>query len=197
MIAVLPSSQQITDLLADTGYWSTAEPDEMAPLVYEELRRLAHYYMSGERPDHTLQATALVNEAYVRLLDRTSPQWRDRNHFFAGAARMMRHILVDYAKCRRRAKRGGGAIKVELTEQSLVTETQAEQVVDLNDALERLAELDRRASQVVELKYFGGMNYDQIAAVLNISAITVRRDWEFARAWLHKELSATAGTADS
>src|SRR5437867_3061966 len=122
MIAALPSPQQITDLLADSGYWSTAEPDEMAPLVYEELRRLAHYYMSGERSDHTLQATALVNEAYIRLLDRTTPQWRDRNHFFAGAARMMRHILVDYAKSRRRAKRGGGAVRVELMEESLVTE---------------------------------------------------------------------------
>jgi len=193
MIAALPSTQQITDFLAASGYWPSAQPDETTPLVYEELRRLAHYYMSGERPDHTLQATALVNEAYLRLLDRTSPHWRDRNHFFAGAARMMRHILVDYAKRRRRAKRGGGAVKVELTEESLVTEIQAEQVIDLNEALGRLAELDRRASQVVELKYFGGMNYDEIAVALNISAITVRREWEFARAWLHKELSSEHG----
>ena len=168
----------------------------MASLVYEELRRLAHYYMSGERPDHTLQATALVNEAYVRLFDRTTPHWRDRNHFFAGAARMMRHILVDYAKSRRRVRRGGGAVKVELIEQSIVSETQAEQVVDLNAALERLAGRDRRASQVVELKYFGGMNYDEIAGVLNISAITVRREWEFARTWLRKELSAIDRATD-
>src|SRR5690349_12887807 len=132
MIAALPSARRITNLLAESGYWSTAEPDEMAPLVYEELRRLAHHYMSGERPDHTLQATALVNEAYIRLLDRTTPHWRDRNHFFAGAARMMRHILVDYAKSRGRAKRGSGAVKVELTEQSLVTESHVEKVVEVD-----------------------------------------------------------------
>ena len=184
-----PSPQQITDLLAQTGYWKTAQADEVAPMVYEELRRLAHRFMSSERPDHTLQTTALVNEAYLRLADQTSPQWQNRTHFFAGAARMMRHILVDYARGRQRAKRGAGAVKVELTDHAGATEKQAEQVVALNEALERLAEVDRRASQVVELKYFGGMTYEEIADVLSISAITVRRDWEFAKAWLHKELS--------
>ena len=189
MVAGSPSAQQITDLLANSGYWQSAQADEVAPLVYDELRQLAHRFMSSERPDHTLQTTALVNEAYLRLADQTNPQWQNRTHFFAGAARMMRHILVDYARSRQRAKRGAGAVKVELTEQAAVTESQAEQVVELNAALERLAELDRRASQVVELKYFGGMNYDEIADVLSISAITVRRDWEFAKAWLHKELT--------
>jgi RNA polymerase sigma-70 factor, ECF subfamily len=190
MLAAVPSPEQIADLLAETGYWKGAQPDKLAPLVYEELRQLAHRYMRGERPDHTLQTTALVNEAYLRLADRTDPHWRDRNHFFAAAARMMRHILVDYARSRQRSKRGGGAVKVTLNDESIVTEVQAEQLVDLNEALERLAELDRRASQVVELKYFGGMNYDEAAEVLAISAITVRRDWEFAKAWLHKELTA-------
>ena len=170
MVAGSPSPQQISDLLATSGYWQSAQPDELAPLVYDELRQLAHRYMRSERPDHTLQTTALVNEAYLRLADQTNPHWQDRTHFFAVAARMMRHILVDYARGRQRAKRGAGGVKVELSDEAVVTETQAEQVVDLNDALERLAELDRRASQVVELKYFGGMNYDEIAEVLSVSA---------------------------
>ena len=189
VLAASPSPQQITALLAETGYWKSVETDQLAPLVYEELRRLAHRFMSSERADHTLQTTALVNEAYMRLADQTDPHWQNRTHFFAGAARMMRHILVDYARGRQRAKRGAGAVKVELTEHAIVTESQAEQVVALNEALERLAALDRRASQVVELKYFGGMNYDEIADVLDVSVITVRRDWEFAKAWLHKELT--------
>ena len=159
-------------------------------MVYEELRQLAYRYMRSERPDHTLQATALVNEAYLRLADQTDPHWHDRTHFFAAAARMMRHILVDYARARQRAKRGGEMVKVELSDEAVVTENQAAQVIDLNDALERFAALDRRASQVVELKYFGGMNYDEIADLLQVSAITVRRDWEFAKAWLHKELTS-------
>jgi RNA polymerase sigma factor (TIGR02999 family) len=183
------SPQQITDLLAETGYWRGAQLDEVAPLVYEELRRLAHSYMNGERPDHTLQTTALVNEAYLRLAERTKPHWQDRTHFFAGAACMMRHILVDHARRRQRVKRGAGAVNVELTESAALVEEQADQVVDLNEALERLTQLDQRASQVVELKYFGGMSYDEIAEVLGISAITIRRDWEFAKAWLHKELT--------
>ena len=183
------SPTQITDLLAETGYWKSAQLDEVAPLVYEELRRLAHTYMSGERPDHTLQTTALVNEAYLRLAERTKAHWQDRTHFFAGAARMMRHILVDHARRRQRAKRGSGAVNVELIETAALVEEQAEHVVALNEALERLAQLGQRASQVVELKYFGGMTYDEIAEVLSISGITVRRDWEFAKAWLHKELA--------
>lgn len=190
MLAASLSPAQINDLLAESGYWQTAQPDELAPLVYQELRQLASRYMGGERPDHTLQATALVNEAYLRLADQTNPRWHDRKHFFAAAARMMRHILVDYARSRQRLKRGAGAVKVELGEEAIVAESQAEQIMELNDALERLTALDRRAGQVVELKYFGGMSYDEIADVLSISAMTVRRDWEFAKAWLHKELTA-------
>jgi len=190
MLAAVPSPEQITDLLAKSGYWKNAKPDELVPLVYQELRQLAHRYMGEERPGHTLQTTALVNEAYLRFADQTDSHWQDRNHFFAAAARMMRHILVDYARSRQRSKRGGGAVKVELNEAALVSEDQAGQLVDLNDALERLAELDWRASQVVELKYFGGMSYEEVGAVLAISAITVRRDWEFAKAWLRKELTA-------
>ncbi len=189
MAAVSPSPQQITDLLTTSGYWQSAQPDELALLVYGELRQLAHRYMRSERPEHTLQATALVNEAYLRLADQTNPHWQDRTHFFAAAACMMRHILVDHARGRQRAKRGAGARQVELSDEAVVAESQAAQVLDLNEALERFVELDRRASQVVELKYFGGMNYDEIAEVLSVSAITVRRDWEFAKAWLRKELT--------
>jgi RNA polymerase sigma factor (TIGR02999 family) len=189
MVAGSLSSQQISDLLTTSGYWQSAQPDELAPLVYGELRQLAHRYMRSERPDHTLQATALVNEAYLRLADQTNPHWHDRAHFFAAAARMMRHILVDYARGRQRAKRGAGAGRIELSDEAVIAESQADQVLDLNDALESLAELDRRSSQVVELKYFGGMNYEEIAELLSVSAITVRRDWEFAKAWLRKELT--------
>lgn len=184
------SPDEVTGLLAQTGYWQDAELAEVAPLVYEELRQLAHRYMSGERPDHTLQTTALVNEAYLRMANRGQPHWQNRNHFMAGAACMMRHILVDYGRRRQRAKRGAGAVKVELTEAMALTDGQAEEVVSLNEALERLTALDRRAGQVVELKYFGGMNYDEIAEVLAVSPVTVRRDWDFAKAWLHKELNA-------
>lgn len=191
MLAASASPEQITNFLADSGYWKSAQPDQLAPLVYEELRQLAYRYMRSERPDHTLQATALVNEAYLRLADQTDPHWQDRTHFFAAAARMMRHILVDYARGRQRAKRGAGVVKVELSEEAIVSENQAEQVINLNDALERFSQLDRRASQVVELKYFGGMNYDEIADVLKVSAITARRDWEFAKAWLHKDLTSS------
>ena len=139
-------------------------------------------------PDHTLQTTALVNEAYLRLADQTNPNWQNRAHFFAVAARAMRQILVNYAKSYRAQKRGGGALKLELDEAALVSPAESQEIVDLHEALERLAALDASKAEVVELKYFGGLNYDEIAEVLKISAITVRRDWEFARAWLYAEL---------
>jgi RNA polymerase sigma factor (TIGR02999 family) len=144
--------------------------------------------MIGERPDHTLQTTALVNEAYLRLAGQTNPRWQDRAHFFAVAARAMRQILVSYAKSYRAQKRGGGALKVDLDEAALVSPAESKEIVDLHEALERLATLDSRKAQVVELKYFGGLNYDEMAEVLKISPVTVRRDWEFAKVWLYKEL---------
>ena len=182
------SQQRVTDLLARWSHGEDAALAELTPLVYEELRRLAHHYMGGERPDHTLQTTALVNEAYLRLADQTNPRWRNRAHFFAVAAQAMRQILVRYAKSYRSQKRGGGALKVELDEAAIVSPEQSKEIVDLHEALERLAALDSRKAQVVELKYFGGLNYDEMAEVLKISPVTVRRDWEFARAWLHTEL---------
>src|SRR5438046_1838721 len=182
------SQQRVTDLL---GRWSDGDDAalaELTPLVYEELRRLAHRQMGGERTDHTLQTTALVNEAYLSLADQTNPRWQNRAHFFAVAARAMRRILVSYARSQRSQKRGGGALKVDLDEAALISPQESEEIVDLHEALERLATLDSRKAQVVELKYFGGLNYDEMAEVLNISRVTVRRDWEFAKLWLYTEL---------
>jgi len=185
----LPVSQQrVTDLLTRWSGGDNAALVELTPLVYEELRRVAHREMGGQRPDHTLQTTALVNEAYLRLADQTDPHWQNRAHFFAVAARAMRQILVSYARSRQAEKRGAGAIKVDLNEAALVSPEQSQEIIDLHEALERLAILDSRKAQVVELKYFGGLNYEEIAEVLRISLITVRRDWEFAKVWLYTEL---------
>jgi RNA polymerase sigma-70 factor (ECF subfamily) len=182
------SQQKVTDLLTRWSDGDDAALAELTPLVYEELRRLAHRQMGAERPDHTLQTTALVNEAYLRLADQTNPRWQNRAHFFAVAARAMRQILVSYARSNRAQKRGGGAFKVELDEAAIVSPEQSKEFVDLHEALERLGRLDSRKAQVVELKYFGGLNYDEIAEVLKISRVTVRRDWEFAKLWLYTEL---------
>ncbi len=187
------SLQRVTQLLANWSQGDAAALTELTPLVYEDLRRLAHRYMGGQRPDHTLQTTALVNEAYLRLAAQTAPTWQTRAHFFAVAARAMRQILVNYAKSSQAQKRGGGALKVELDETALVSPAESREIVDLHEALERLATLDSRKSEVVELKYFGGLNYDEIAEVLKVSSVTVRRDWEFARAWLYAELHEADG----
>jgi RNA polymerase sigma factor (TIGR02999 family) len=186
------SQQRVTELLAHWSQGNDAALAELTPLVYEELRRLAHHHMGGQRRDHTLQTTALVNEVYLRLADQTNPRWQNRAHFFAVAARAMRQILVSYARNQRSQKRGSGAVKVDLDEAALVSPEESEEIVDLHEALEQLATLDSRKAQVVELKYFGGLNYDEIAEVLKISRITVRRDWEFAKLWLYTELHSTA-----
>lgn len=182
------SPQRVTQLLGDWFQGDDGALAELAPLVYEDLRRLAHHYMNGQRADHTLQATALVNEAYLRLSDQTNPNWQTRAHFFAVAARAMRQILINYAKSYCSQKRGGGALKVVLEEAALVSPEESKAIVDLHEALDGLAKIDPRKGQVVELKYFGGLNYDEIAEVLKISPVTVRRDWEFAKAWLYTEL---------
>ena len=182
------SQQRVTDLLVQWSRGDDAALAQLTPLVYEELRRVAHHHLSGQRPDHTLQTTALVNEAYLRLADQTNPSWQSRAHFFAVAARAMRQILVSYARSQRSQKRGGGALKMDLDEAALVSPEESTEIVDLHEALEQLSTLDSRKAQVVELKYFGGLNYDEIAEVLKIARITVRRDWEFARLWLYTEL---------
>src|SRR5881296_783790 len=182
------SPHRVTQLLDHWSHGDDAALAELTPLVYEELRRLAHRHMGGERPDHTLQTTALVNEAYLRLASQSNPRWQNRAHFFAVAARAMRRILVTYTRSQRSQKRGGGALKMELDEAALVSPEKSQEIVDLHEALERLATLDSRKAQVVELKYFGGLNYDEMAEVLKISRVTVRRDWEFAKVWLYTEL---------
>src|SRR5881396_926633 len=186
------SPHRVTQLLEKWSQGDDAALAELMPLVYEELRHLAHRQMAAERTGHTLQTTALVNEAYLRLADQTNPRWQNRAHFFAVAARAMRQILVSYARSQRSEKRGGGAVKVDLDEAALVSPQESKEIVDLHEALERLATLDSRKAQVVELKYFGGLNYDEMAEVLKISAVTVRRDWRFAKAWLYTELRSAS-----
>ena len=182
------SHQEVNGLLTRWSQGDSAALAELTPLVYGELRRLAHHFMEGQRTDHTLQTTALVNEAYLRLADQTNPHWQNRAHFFAVAARAMRQILVSYARSQRSQKRGGGALKVELDEAAIVSPEQSKEIVDLHEALERLGTLDSRKARVVELKYFGGLNHGEIAEVMKISTVTVRRDWVFAKAWLYDEL---------
>ena len=182
------SQQRVTELLARWSQGDNAALAELTPLVYGELRRLAHHQMGGQPPDHTLQTTALVNEAYLRLADQTNPRWQNRAHFFAVAARAMRQILVSYARSNRAQKRGGGGVRIELYETAILSPEQSKEIVDLHEALERLGTLDSRKAQVVELKFFGGLNYDEMAEVLKISRVTVRRDWEFAKVWLYTEL---------
>jgi RNA polymerase sigma factor (TIGR02999 family) len=184
----LVSPHRVTQLLQQWSSGDNAALAELTPLVYEELRRLAHHYMDRERPGHTLQTTALVNEAYLRLADQTNSNWQSRAHFFAVAARAMRHILVNYAKSNQAQKRGGGAARIELDEAAILSPEQSKEIVDLHEALERLATLNSRKARVVELKYFGGLNQDEIAEVMKISTVTVRRDWMFAKTWLYDEL---------
>jgi RNA polymerase sigma factor (TIGR02999 family) len=183
-------TQEVTQLLVDWSRGDCAALGKLTPLVYEELRRLAHHYMEGQRSDHTLQTTALVNEAYLRLADQKKPSFTNRSHFFAVAAKAMRQILVNYAKAAQREKRGGGAAKVNLDEVALIAPERPRGILELNEALERLATLDSRKAQVIELSYFGGLKQEEIAAVLKVSSVTVRRDWVFARAWLYNELHA-------
>jgi RNA polymerase sigma factor (TIGR02999 family) len=161
------------------------------PLVYHELHRLAHHYMSRERPGHTLQTSALVNEAFLRLVDQRDVQWQNRAHFFGIAAQMMRRILVDYARNRTYAKRGGGAPQVPLDEELIVSDRRVAEVVTLDDALQGLASVDQRKSQVVELRFFSGLSIEETAEVLGVSPGTVMRDWTLAKAWLRREMART------
>ncbi len=186
------AAQEVTQLLADWSHGDQAALQKLTPLVYEELRHLAHHYMEGQQPDHTLQTTALVHEAYLRLVDQSRPSFTNRSHFLAVAAKAMRQILVDHARTAGRQRRGAGASKVELDEAALISPEQSGAILNLNDALERLASLDSRAAQGVELRYFGGLNQDEIAEVLKISTVTVRRDWVFSKAWLYRELGGVA-----
>jgi RNA polymerase sigma factor (TIGR02999 family) len=161
------------------------------PLVYDELHRLARRYMTRERKGHTLQTTALINEAYVRLVSQKNVVWANRSHFFAISAQIMRRILIDHARSHQYAKRGGGAQQVSLEEAAAITPDLSAELIRLDEALNSLAEIDPRRSQVVELRYFGGLNNEEIAGVLNISENTVTRDWNMARAWLYQQLNGS------
>lgn len=183
------SSQDITRLLLDWRDGDQAALEQLAPLVYDELRRLAHRRLRHERPGHTLQTTALVNEAYLRLIDQREVSWQNRAHFFAVAARLMRRILVDYARSRHYAKRAGEERKVALEEAAEVSDERGAELIAIDEALESLAAFDERKSQVVELRFFGGLTIDETAEVLQVSHATIEREWTTARAWLYRELS--------
>jgi RNA polymerase sigma-70 factor (ECF subfamily) len=189
-LAVMPdtSPHQITQLLIEWSNGDRAALDKLMPLVYDELRSLARHYMRQERADHTLQTTALVHEAYVRLIDYRKIRWQRRAHFFAIAAQLMRRILVDYARANGRIKRGGLALRVALDEGAILSEQRSVELIALDDALTKLAALDARKSQVVELRFFGGLNNAEVAEVLSVHPNTVIRDWDFAEAWLRREI---------
>ena len=181
--------QKITQLL---NQWSNGDAevlDDLMPLVYKELRRQASRYLRRERANHTLQPTALINEAYLKLINQRDVKWQNRAHFFAIAAQAMRRILVDYAKTRNREKRGGAAENLPLDEAyAIVSKEKSVDLVALDEALNKLAQFDERQAKVVELRYFSGLSIDETAEVLGVSNVTIRRDWNMAKAWLHQEI---------
>jgi RNA polymerase sigma-70 factor (ECF subfamily) len=185
----MSSPEAVTALLKQWSDGSKEALDRLMPVVYSQLRKLAAHSLRSERPDHTLRATELVHEAYLKLIDSDIP-WQNRVHFYAVAAKVLRHILVDHAKAHRREKRGGDAERVPLDEALVVGPETSSEVVELDEALTRLALNDERKSQVVELTFFGGMTHEEIAAVLHISPKTVQRELRVAKAWLHRELRA-------
>lgn len=186
-MADLPN--EITQLLINWSNGDKSALDALIPLVDAELRRLARHYMARESPGHTLQTSALINEAYIRLIEQQSMQWQNRAHFFGVAAQVMRHILIDHARSHCYAKRGGGGRQVPLDEVMVVNDQRAEELVALDDALKALATLDPRKSQIIELRFFGGLSIAETAEALKISPITVTREWRSARAWLRREMS--------
>ena len=185
----IASPHEVTQLLVDWSNGNQAALDRLMPLVDRELHRLAHHYMRQEKPGHTLQTTALVNEAYLRLVDQRHVHWKSRAHFFALSAQLMRRILVDHARKRRYAKRGGDAQKISFDEAMAVSRERGADLIALDDALNRLAAIDPRKSKVVELRFFGGLSVKETAEALKVSPETVMRDWKLAKAWLLGELS--------
>jgi RNA polymerase sigma-70 factor, ECF subfamily len=184
-----PQTHQVTQLLIAWSNGDQSAFDKLMPLIDEELRRLAHRYMSRERAGHTLQTTALVNEAFLRLVNRKNLQWQNRAHFFGLAAQVMRTILVDHARSHASAKRGGGGRNLELDEALVVSQQKASEVVALDEALKQLALIDPRQSRIVELRFFGGLTVEEAAEVMNVSPVTVKREWSTAKAWLYHELA--------
>jgi RNA polymerase sigma factor (TIGR02999 family) len=183
------SPHDVTGLLHEWRQGDKTAFDKLMPVVYGEMRRIAHRYMQKERSGHTLQTTALINEAYVRLVGQQEIEWQNRAHFFAVTAQVMRRVLIDHARRLHYAKRGGGALHVSLDDAAVMSNERATELVALDEALILLAELDPRKSRVVELRYFGGLSLEETADVLEISLMTVRRDWRAAKAWLYRELN--------
>ncbi len=185
----LESPNEITVLLNDWSQGDEFALEQLMPLVYEEMRKMARQYMRSQRIGHTLQPTALIHEAYVKLSGADERNWKNRAHFFGVASQAMRHILVDYVRSQKFQKRGGDAHKIELSEAMLVSNERASGLVELDEALKALSKLDERKGRVVELKYFGGLSNEEMAEVLNVSSKTIIRDWQFARSWLLREMS--------
>ena len=184
------SASEVTVLLRAWGGGDEQALERLTPLVYQELHRIARGYMARERPNHTLQTTALVNEAYVRLVDIRKVNWQDRAHFFAICARVMRRILVDHARSRGYLKRGGAKASIQLEEAATVAWSPDTNILELDEALTRLSALDPRKGQVIEMRFFGGLSVEETAEAIGISPETVMRDWKLARAWLYRELGA-------
>jgi RNA polymerase sigma factor (TIGR02999 family) len=184
-----PLRQQVTQLLDDWSGGDEGALEKLFPLVQPELHRLAHHYMSRERAGHTLQTTVILNEAYVRLVVNTHPSWRNRTHFMAAAAQLMRRIMVDHARKRHSLKRGGGALRITLDEAAWVTESRSEELLALDEVLGELATQDRCKSQIVELRYFGGLTVEETAEFLKLSPRKVEREWTMAKAWLYRALT--------
>jgi RNA polymerase sigma-70 factor (ECF subfamily) len=186
-------SEQVTLLLEQINKGDQNAADKLVPLLYSELRRLAASYLRSERGDHTLQATALVNEAYLRLVNQREAHWNSRNHFFAIAAQVMRRILVDYARSHGASKRGGSVLKTPLEDAVVVSDDAIEELAAVDEVLTRLATIDAQQAHIVELRVFGGLTVDEIANLIGVSRSTVKRDWEMAKAWLAREMKRSAG----
>ena len=189
MLLRMSGETNITEMLVAYGRGDKESLDQLMPIVYDELRRQAARYLRREQVGHTLQTTALIHEAYLRLVDQRSVQWQNRAHFFGIAAQLMRRILVDHARTKKRAKRGGSGVRVSLGEATAAVKSQDLDVVALDEALRRLEEIDEQQSRVVELRFFSGLTVAETAEVMGISPATVKRDWSMAKAWLHRELS--------
>ncbi len=180
--------QDVTELLTEWQKGDADALDKLTPLVYDELRRIAHRYVRAERNGHTLQTTELVNEAYTRLLGKQKIEWQNRSHFFGVTAQVMRHILIDHARRRSYAKHGGNARQVSMEDAAVMSHQRAAELIALDEALGELAKLDPRKSRVVELRYFGGLSLEETAEALHVSLMTVRRDWRAAKAWLFRRM---------
>ncbi len=191
------SSPDVTGLLIEWQQGDSVALDKLTSLVYDELRRIAHRYMQQERDGHTLQTTALVHEAYARLVGGQKIEWQNRAHFFGVVAQVMRHVLIDHARRRNYAKHGGDIQQVPLEDATAMSEERAAELIALDEALDELAKLDPRKSRIVELRYFGGLSLEETASVLDVSVMTVRRDWRAAKAWLYKQVGRRKAEGES